>query len=124
MTLKLLKKLRSLSVMLSIIDEEVCVTAVAHEEVVGNGHRFKLDHFLIYNRDAKFQSLLWCQMVIGNSVEDDCSLVRSYCSGDSFNKSGFPRAIFSDQRVNLTLAETDGYIVQRSHARVAFGNVV
>ena len=63
-------------------------------------------------------------MVVSNAVKDDFTLVGLHGAGNRFDESGFPRSVFTHQGVNFSFAETDGHVIERDHAGIAFGNVM
>ena len=95
----------------------------AQHDVFGNGKRFHQFEMLMDHTDAAGRRVGGGMEADRFSVYQDLALVRLIDAEQDAHQRGFPGAVFSQQRVDLSLADPDGDVVVGNDPRKALGDV-
>ena len=96
---------------------------IAQHDVFVYLHVRNQTQLLVNHADAARERLAYAFMLTGLAHEGYLALVGFINAGDNFDNRTFPCAVFTNQPVNLSIADLQVHMIQRLYAGKCFGHV-
>ena len=96
---------------------------IAQHDVFVYLHVRNQTQFLVNHADAARERLAYAFMLTGLAHEGYLALVGFINAGDNFDNRTFSCAVFTNQPVNLSIADLQVHMIQRLYAGKCFGHV-
>ncbi len=104
------------------VDEWTAAGSGAEEDVLGDGHLVDEREFLVNDREAGPLGVGDAVKVGGSAIDEQLTFVRTVRvqAAEELDERGFARAVLPAQRVDFTVAQIEGDVIERDAPPVEF----